>query len=65
MTFQEYLVAVSKSHAAHPSMRLGQAYVDLLPLQLFTLVLTQPFDPYNNDDNLPEFLEWVERNWPA
>lgn len=67
MTFAEFLIAVERWKQDAPlSWRKGQYAFNLLhevrPL-LAEMVRFAPFDPFNRDGVLPEFLTFVGENW--
>ena len=68
MTFAEYLQEVARYFNEHraPSrgnIRLGQAYVNCLPAGMFDEIATTEIDPFYNDNNIPDFLCYIETVW--
>ena len=70
MTFAEYLQAVAKYHnEQRPHVRIGQAYYNCLPtsfiIEHIGSVAGADIDPFHDDSKLPDFLAYVEVNWPT
>lgn len=67
ITFEQYLNNVQDILREYPQLRLGQAFYNGLygvkPALAFLLLGTDR-DPFYADDRCPEFLEFVEENWP-
>lgn len=66
MTFQEYKVAVEVAHELNPHWRLGQSAFNVLwgeRPDLSEQIRGTKLDPFHSVKVLPEFYEWVEKNW--
>lgn len=65
MTFAEFTVLASR-YAALSGQRRGQAlfnYLETVRSDLARRVNGCSVDPFYNDDNIPAFYDFVERNW--
>jgi hypothetical protein len=65
--FSRYLRAVGVELATHPEWRPGQACVNVTSLypefRELPPGLTDDFDPWNDDDRVPEFLAVLRTYW--
>lgn len=66
MTFQEYKDAVEYAREHNPNWRIGQSAFNVLMINrpdLSEQVRGRTIDPFHDGAVLPEFYDWVERNW--
>ena len=67
MTFAEYLSLSEKTYCEKVKQwRRGQTFYNILDFhrpELAWQVIASALDPFYQDENLPEFLTWVEKNW--
>lgn len=66
MSFEEYIAAAEEENRKYHYIRRGQAYFNMLSRinkDLARQAIGTDFDPFNDDENLPDFLEWVQENW--
>ena len=70
MTFAEYLQSVAKNYLETKKVvrnyRMGQAYINSLPEPQYTQFMEMTYedakeiDPFHKDENLPQFLAYIE-----
>lgn len=63
MTFNDYVAAIA---SPPDGQRHGQWAFNVLAFErpdLEVQIRSGPLDPFFSDAVLPEFYEWVERNW--
>jgi hypothetical protein len=62
MTFEELSIQLEEYVRSHSSQRTGQAYFNALSSirpDLANEVRCTPADPFHNDDNLPNFCNYI------
>jgi hypothetical protein len=67
ITFHRFLTIVYKMYPdVHPGQRLGQYVMTVLSLfngPLYETIVGTTVDPYDNDNRLEAFWEFVSSNW--